>query len=290
MRAGAAGPSGRGLKNLSNWRSVRLWETQVEQHLRRRHWLWLHGLCIGTLVLSVMAVMAHAQMRMGIESLALRYLLNLGVGYLVYLLVLRLWAAALIRSNSEAQSLDGDLPLEPINVPPDWHTSPANLPGFRSGQGGDFSGGGATGDFSGSAVVNAGETSDGFGGFAGGALDAAAGADEGAIVVVPVVAVFLIDCAIVFGAGSLMLLYFGWEALLAVAVELAFSYVSARTAIRVAREGWLSAAIRLTWKPLLGAVFCAVSLGAVIDYFVPDAQSLPHAIKLIRQSRSMAGN
>ena len=83
-------------------------------------------------------------------------------------------------------------------------------------------------------------------------------------------------------SGSLLLAYFGWEALLAVAVELAFSYASARVAVRVVREGWLSAALRLTWKPLLGSVVCAVILGAAIDYFVPAAHSLPQAIKLLR--------
>ncbi len=80
-----------------------------------------------------------------------------------------------------------------------------------------------------------------------------------------------------------MLLYFGWEVLLAVAVEIAFGYVSARTAVRLAREGWLSAAVRLTWKPLAGAIVCAVLLGALIDAFVPQARSLPHAVQLLRQ-------
>ena len=116
----------------------------------------------------------------------------------------------------------------------------------------------------------------------GGAIDAADSADEAAVVVIPVVAVFLMGCAVFFGAGSLLLAYFGWEALLAVAVELAFSYASARVAVRVVRKGWLSAALRLTWKPLLGAVVCAVMLGAAIDYFVPAAHSLPQAIKLLR--------
>jgi hypothetical protein len=116
---------------------------------------------------------------------------------------------------------------------------------------------------------------------AGGALDVAGAADEGAIVVVPVVAVFLICTAIVLGAGSLVLLYFSWDALLAVAVEVAFSYVSARAAVRVAREGWLMAAVRLTWKPLLGAVVCAVALGAVLDHFMPQVNSLPEAVRVL---------
>jgi hypothetical protein len=120
---------------------------------------------------------------------------------------------------------------------------------------------------------------------AGGAVDVIAGSDEGAVVVVPVMAVFLIGCALLYGTGALLLLYFGFDALLAVAVELAFGYVSARTAVRMAREGWLPVAVRLTWKPLLGALFCAVLLGGTMDYFIPTAQSLPHALQIIKASR-----
>jgi len=63
----------------------------------------------------------------------------------------------------------------------------------------------------------------------------------------------------------------------------AFSYVSARTVVRVAREGWLLAAVRLTWKPLLGALLFAVVLGAVIDRFLPEAHSLPGAVRVLLQ-------
>jgi hypothetical protein len=99
--------------------------------------------------------------------------------------------------------------------------------------------------------------------------------------VVPVVAIFLLGIALVTGAGALALLYFGWDALLAVAVEIAFSYVSARAAVRVAREGWLGVAVKLTWKPLLGALLCAVLLGAVIDRFMPQVNSLPQAVRVL---------
>ena len=62
---------------------------------------------------------------------------------------------------------------------------------------------------------------------AGNAIAAAADSDEAAIVVVPVVAIFLLGCALFFGAGALFLLYFGWEVLLA------FSYAGARVAVRL---------------------------------------------------------
>ena len=277
MCAGATGAGGGGVKNLSNWRSVRLWEGHIAHDLRQRHWLRLHGICIGTVVMGVMWLASHGQMLLGQDRLALRYLVTLGVGYLVYLLVLRIWASALVQRDSSALDIGGDVPL-PGSGGTNNATS-AELPSFQSGGGGNFGGGGATGDFSGPA-----ESSNVLSDAATGALEAAAGADEGAIIVIPVVAVFLMGCALVLGSGALLMLYFGWEALLAVAVELAFSYVSGRTAVMVAREGWLSAAVRLTWKPLLGALLCAVLLGAAIDYFVPSANSLPQAIKLIRAS------
>jgi len=256
------------VKNVSNWRAVRIWERNLHHELRSRHALWFHGWCIGLVVLGVMWAGAHLQMVLGSDSLALRYAATLGVGYLAYVLVLRLWADALLRGEG------GDLPLDTLEMVPDVGRAGGT---FDAGGGGDFGGGGATADF---AVE--GDAGSALGDVAGGAVEAVGSVDEGAVVVIPVVVVFLVGLAVLFGAGSLLLLYFGSEALLAVAVELAFGYVSARTAVRVMREGWLSAVVRLTWKPLLGALLCAVLLGGLIDYFVPQARSLPHAVQLLR--------
>ncbi|MDM0077668.1 hypothetical protein QTH90_24895 [Variovorax sp. J2P1-59] len=239
------------MRILSDWRSVRLWETQVERDLHRTYNLRTHGLLIGTFTLLLMWMVSHLQMRWGVESLATRYFVTLGVGYLAYLLVLRWWAARLVRRDTR---FDPDVPDPGVGDWPSAHGGGAN-PGADT------------------SVADV----------AGGVLDVAAGADEGAVVVVPVLAIFLICVAVVFGAGALVLLYFGWDALLAVAVEVAFSYVSARTAVRVAREGWLLAAVRLTWKPLLGALLLAVVLGAVIDRFMPEVHSLPGAVRVLLQ-------
>ncbi|ABM35457.1 hypothetical protein [Polaromonas naphthalenivorans] len=274
------------MKNLSNWRSVRLLESRLEHDLRQRHVFWLHGLFIGLVTLGLTWGASHAQMLLGVESLALRYLVSLGLGYLGYLLMLRLWAGALVRQHRQRDgwgNLDGGWPGGEGGG--GSGSASARLPSLRSGEGGDFGGGGASGDFSGAVdapgILESADAAGGAGKMVSGALEAAGSADEAAVVVVPVVAIFLIGCAVFFGAGSLVLMYFGWEALLAVAVELAFSYVSARVAVRVVREGWLSAALRLTWKPLLGAVLCAVLLGATVDHFVPAAHSLPQALRLV---------
>jgi hypothetical protein len=272
----------RWMKVRSTWRSVRLEESALEQALHRRHSLRLHGWLIGGLVLLVMWA-CSALLRHGadIDSLALRYLLTLGVGYLAYLGLLRLWARRLLGERRRGEGEDWsdvlDLPDLPVGSG-GADVSAARVP--RTG-GGDFGGAGAHGDF----AVPTGVDGGGLGDLASGALEAAGSADEGAVVVVPVVAVFLIGVALLLGAGSLLWLYFGSEALLAVAVELAFSYAAARTARRLVREGWLMAAVRLTWKPLLGALFCAVLLGASVDHFVPQAQTLPEALRIIAGRR-----
>ncbi|MBO9651859.1 MAG: hypothetical protein J7605_25410 [Variovorax sp.] len=237
------------MRILSDWASVRVWETKVERDLHRTYNLRAHGLSIGTLTLLVTWLVSHLLMLFGVDSLAVRYVVALGAGYGVYLLVLRWWAERLVRRNAQFNPDVPDPGVFEWNSP---RSSGASAIHHPSGTG----------------------ASD----IASGALEAAGSVDEGVVVVVPVVAIFLVCAAIVFGAGALALLYFGWDALLAVAIELAFSYVSARAAIRVAREGWFAVAVRLTWKPLLGALFCAVVLGAVIDRFMPQVNSLPAAV------------
>ena len=81
----------------ASWRGMRL-PQRLQEGLRQRHALRLHGWCIGSLILGVMWAVSHAQMALGVPSLALRYLVTLGVGYGVYLLVRAPMAPQLIRS------------------------------------------------------------------------------------------------------------------------------------------------------------------------------------------------
>ena len=274
----------------SNWRSVRMPQHHaVARTLQQNHSLRLHGLLIGSLTLALMWGVSALQKVLGLDSLALRYLVTLTVGYLAYLLVLRLWAALLLRRqrrDEDSHWADGIDLLPDIGWPGGKGGGGSSVPLPRTG-GGDFAGGGASGEFAeglGASLSNAasGSSSSTLGDLASGAADAVAGSDEGAVVVVPVVAIFLIGAALILGAGSLAMLFFGWDVLLAVAVELAFSVATARAAMGVEREGWLGTAVRLTWKPLLGALLCAVLLGATIDHFLPQANSLPEAVRIIR--------
>ncbi|WP_436127407.1 hypothetical protein [Acidovorax sp. LjRoot117] len=267
-------------KKGSSWRSVRMPQHgSVARTLQQRYSLRLHGLLIGSFTLLLMWCTSHVQMLAGVESLALRYAVTLSVGYLGYLLVLRAWAARLVRRREEEEdSVDANVDLPDLSWPGGGSPSGGgHVPMPRTG-GGNFGGGGASGDYGSSDGSDGSALDD----LASGAADALGSADEGAVVVVPVVAIFLIGAALILGAGSLAMLFFGWDVLLTVAVEIAFSVATARAAVGVEREGWLGAAVRLTWKPLLGALICAVALGATIDHFLPGVQSLPQAVRAIQ--------
>ena len=287
MATSRSNPAASKKKSSSTWRSVRMpHHGAVARTLQQSYSLRWHGLLIGSFTLLLMWATSHLQMVLGVDSLALRYLITLSVGYVGYLLVLRAWAARLVRRD--ASSGDGSsVELPDISWPSgNGPSGGGQVPLPRTG-GGDFGGGGASGDFAGGwtqGLSSGGSSSDSsvLGDIAGGAADALGSADEGAVVVVPVVAIFLLGAAVLFGAGALAWLYFGSEVLLAVAMELAFSVAAARAVMGAERAGWLAAAVRLTWKPLLGAVLCAVVLGACLDRFMPEARSLPHAVHLLR--------
>ena len=248
--------------------------------LRQKHWLRMHGLCMGLLVLLVMWAVTALLLHTGVESMAQRYAISLGIGYLVYLLVLRLWAAYLVRHAYEREREDGsfDGPDGSVDLPGFQHDHAA--PDWQSGGGGDFAGGGASGDW-GSGVDVPSAAADAGGSWDLGGLDLG-GADEGIVIVVPILAVFAGLVAAFFGLGALLWLYFGIDVLLGVAVELAFSMMAARAVVRVERAGWLLSAVRLTWKPLLGALVCAVAVGALADWWVPEADTLREVVAHIR--------
>lgn len=146
------------MKALSTWGSIRLWETRIERALHERYSLRSHGALIGILTLLLIWLVSTLLMRAGIDALALRYLVSLGAGYLAYLLMLRWWAHRLLR-QIDGERANGNSSLD---APGDWlpggstgqgaatgHGPGAGTPPLRSGTGGDFGGGGASGSSAG---------------------------------------------------------------------------------------------------------------------------------------------
>lgn len=249
----------------SQHRSERKLIEQTRQRLKHQRWLRLHVLLIAACTLGCLWLGGALLRTAGVESLAWRFALVLPFTYLVYLGLLRVWAAYLLsrdEGSPDAAELAGELPLP--------RRGGSSGPEFSSGGGGDFGGGGASGDFAEGALKVGGEAL--------GALD------EGAVVVLPLVAVLAIAglLAGLLGAGVFAL--FGVEVLMAVAVEVTLAALAGGFAWRRQREGWLLRALGHTWRAALAMLVLGVALGTAIDHWLPQAQSLPHALSLWRQS------
>lgn len=208
--------------------------------LQTRRWLRLHVGLIALCCLACLWCSGALLRKLGVDALSLRFGLSLAVSYGVYLLLLRLWAAYLL-SREHGDAADA------IDV--------ADI------------------------AVDA-----GLGDGIASVLDAASGLDEGALVLLPIAA--LVGMAVllagVLGAGVSLL--FGVEVLMAVSVEVALAAFAAGLAWRHQRQfergGWLRCALQHTWVGALVLLLAGVGLGAALDHWVPEAESLPHAVRI----------
>lgn len=227
-------------------------ERGVRADLQRRRWLRVHAFLLGLLCFLASWAISAWLWRAGLNGLALRWSIALGGAYLVFLGLLWLWCRWLL-SRGEA---DGDLPLDGID---------ALVPSRRGGGG-----------------VECGDSGLEAGDLAEGALEVVGAADEGALVAVPLMVVLGVAMLIASGLSVAVFGLFGVEVLLGVAVEIAFAAAGGALAFRARREGWLRHATGRTWRPMLALIVVAALLGAVIDHWLPQAGSLPQAIRLLR--------
>lgn len=250
-------------------------ERAVRADLMRRRWLRWHAFWLGTLCFLSGWAISAGLMHAGIERLSLRWGLALAGAYLIYLVLLRVVGGWLLSRDE----VDADLPLDEIDLLSRGRSERAT-PETSSGGGGDFGGGGASGSFD--PGEGASGVADAASDVAGGVLDAAGAADEGIVVIVPLAVV--IGIAMLIGGALSVAVFglFGVNVLLGVAVEIAFAAAGGALAFRAGREGWLQhAATRTAW-PMIAILLMCVALGAAIDHWLPDANSLPQAVRALR--------
>ena len=261
-------------------------DEHVRRGLQQRHWLRLHAALTGLLALLLMLAISAGLLQAGMRSMGWRYGLALAGGYVLYLLLVRLWAGCMLRRDWNADASGGDGGSGGSSAGGSTR-GPADV--IHGGEGGSFGGGGSSGDWSAAAVDASG--ADASGAAAPGAESASSGIDWGGgldaidgegVVVLPVLALFALMLLAFTGLGSLLWLVWGSELFLAVAVEVAFALLMARSLYVMEREGWLLAALRLSWKPMLGALLGAVALGLLCDWLFPGADTLAQVLESLR--------
>lgn len=204
---------------------------------------------------------SFVMLRLGLEAMALRYPLALGVAYLFFLFLIWLW----LRTNA------GDY----ADAVPDGSFDPGgssgSVPGLRSGGGGDFGGGGAAGSFDGTGAVvrdAAPARSSGSSGSSGTSLGDAVDGDGFAI------PLLVIALAIGLVVASLYVVYIAPVLFAEVLVDGALSYALFRHLRGTDPQHWLASAFRRTVLPFgLTAVFL-FAVGAGMAVYAPGAVSV----------------
>lgn len=253
-------------------------ERRVRDDLRRRRWLRLHATLIATLTFAAAWATSHGLMLANIDRLALRYALAFAVAYLVLMGLLYLWAKWLV-SRRQAE-IDG--PQVDGGGGSGGSGARHDPSAFEPGGGGDFGGGGASGSFDGVGEAIGEGVGHGAGEVVGATAEVLGAADEAAIVLIPLAVVIAAAAALAAVLGFAVFGLFGVEVLLGVAVEIAFASLGGALAFKAQREGWLGAALRRTALPAIMILVGLVGLGAAVDHWLPQARSLPHAVRLLR--------
>jgi hypothetical protein len=258
-------------------------ERSIRADVHRRRWIRIHVFLIGLVTFGLLWGISHALMLTGIDSMALRHGVALLIAYVMYLGLLWVWCRWLISRDEgslDVGDLGFDLPCAGSN-----DTGAVDAPVFRSGGGGDFGGGGASGSFDAAERVGEAATAVGNSGsspvgeVASPAAEAIGGADEGAVVLVPVALAIGVAVALAAVLGFAVFGLFGVEVLMGVAVEIAFASAGGALALKAQREGWLGHAVRRTLGPMAIVTAITVLTGLAIGHWLPEAKTLPQAME-----------
>ena len=209
---------------------------------------------------------SFVMLRLGLDSMAFRYPLAVCCAYLFFLFLVWLW----LRTNAEDYA---DLP----DLSPGFGNASggqsSSAPDFRSGEGGDFGGGGASASFDASSgASDAPATPDGLSMDAGApfkeALSPIGDADEFAI---PLAALAL---AVGLAIASLYIIYIAPIVFAEVLVDGALSYALFRHLKGHDPRHWLTSAVNRTIVPFAATAIFVAILGTAMSAYAPGAVSI----------------
>lgn len=208
---------------------------------------------------------SYSLLYLGLDTMWLRYLVSLGAAYIVFMALLGVWLSW--KTNRSSTDLDG-LDMAPDIYFPNGST-PSPTGDFVSGHGGDFGGGGASGEFS---SGNEGE-------IIGEAFGACAQAEEAAVPLMVILAliiglfsIFILTFSLVFSAPVLFseLLVDG---MLSVSLYRRLKGIDSRH--------WLESAIKRTFWPFTFVTLTFVAVGLTVQHFMPHVHSLGDIVRIL---------
>jgi hypothetical protein len=204
----------------------------------------------------------------GLENMSLRYPISLAFGYLFFIFLLWVWLRNVADSFFDIPSPSGTS---------SGGNSDEAIPTFKGG-GGDFGGGGASGDFDGPTGLVYDDTSGSILKDVGEPLDSIGDADE---LVIPII---VIACAVAVASASLYVIYIAPLILAEVLVDGVLSYALFRRVKDLDSPHWLQSVFRRTFWPLLCTAVVVSVAGYALSSYAPGARSIGEAVKHISES------
>lgn len=239
---------------------------RMEARLRAHDFPRLQMTLLVALTGGIGLLASFLMLRLGLDSMALRYPLALAAAYLFFLFLLWLWLRTQASDYLDAVDLSGLA-----------HPGGRATPGvdFSSGGGGDFGGGGASASFDAPAAALS-DATDGPMKALGEAAGSIGDADE---LAVPIVAILLAAAlAAALAIAALYAVYIAPVLFAELLVDGALSYALLRHLRAEDRPLWLTSALRRTAMPFAATAVLLALIGAAMSAYAPQARSIGQVI------------
>jgi hypothetical protein len=252
------------------------------RRFRERYSLRIHMCAILLATAGSGALASKLLLLVHVENFTIRYPLAVLFSYLVFFACIKLWLVYVTPgadSGSGSSFVDGsDIPITGYG----GGSGSGNVASF-SGSGGEFAGGGASGDFDiGSDAATEGIASaavsdassgaaEGVGDVVGGVGDALG--DDGGVAAIVVIAVLAILLLAVLGA-SVYVIYQAPMILSEAALQGVLAASLTKHTKAMAQSDWVGSVFKATWKPFACMLLVALMCGAVLHTYFPAAVRL----------------
>lgn len=194
-----------------------------------------------------------------VDNIGVRYAAATVVGYLLFLLIVRLWLWSTVKARAQSNDKTvSDPSLSLIDGSEDIVLPSLSLrgPGY-AGSGGKFAGAGSTGSWENSSSPSA----------AGSTAGSTFADGDSAVAVIAVVALIT-----VFAGSSIYLIYSAPAILGECAFQVGFAGLLAKRAQSLHEAKWLYSILNSTWKPFSFMLSIAVIFGLFCHHVRPDAR------------------
>jgi hypothetical protein len=270
----------------------------VRSEVARKYATRLHMSLIVAASVSVGALTTAALMRMGVETLWLRWLPALAAAYLAFFGGVWLWLhlsaygrhlrqeSARERNSVVENAVDVADIVSNIPLP---RGGGAVVRGALRAGGGAFDGGGASASWVGDSVAQAASSpssgiAEGLGEVAGDAVGDIA-SDEGGFALVVAIALLAVVLALLFGAAAFVI----WQAP-AILGEVVFEVMLGSPLVKgvrsVGEANWAGALLSHTWKPFGLVAFFAMAFAVFAGAVAPQARTATEVIAVLSTKAS----